>query len=503
MLTNSEDVGMISILKIATSRLTSADYATLKSAEARCLARGRSAMLVDLSAVRAVARSGLAALVEFQSEASQGMAVGFFGAREKVARDISRCALASLLTLFGSRKEALVAPNFRSRQLAGLKAVILVAGAGSRMVPLTVQTPKPLLDFLGRPVLDHVMRHLSGFGIRDFILNPGHLAPQFHAHVRSSPLRSVQFLNEGRRRGGRWQAAPLGSASTLRHLHHNHSAFDQDFLVLCGDAVTDIDVAALLEQHRASRADVTIAAQRVAPDQVHKYGIIDADRAGRICRFAEKPSPARAPSCLASSGIYVISPKALAQIAPDPDQDIAKDLLPRLLATGAHVQVYDTPFSWVDMGCPRDYFSGLSRGLRGLIPGILPIGHQVRRHVWAADGAEVSSRAVIVGPAFIGADAVIEAGAKLEGPVVVGAGARVCGRSLVRRSIVTAHTRVGDGTWVDDMIVAPEWTLDHRFADGKAQPLTPLEGIEAEVPISKASFVSATFVAQKFSGAAR
>ena len=88
MLTNSEDVGMISILKIATARLTSADYATLKSAQARCLARGRSAMLVDLSAVRRVARSGLAALVEFQSEAPQGLAVGFFGARDRVLEHV-------------------------------------------------------------------------------------------------------------------------------------------------------------------------------------------------------------------------------------------------------------------------------------------------------------------------------------------------------------------------------------------------------------------------------
>ncbi|WP_299419026.1 NDP-sugar synthase [uncultured Shimia sp.] len=480
MLTNSEDVGMISILKIATARLTSADYVTLKSAEARCLARGRSAMLVDLSAVRRVARSGLAALVEFQSEAPQGMAVGFFGARERVENDIARCALSSLLTLFKSRKDALVAPRFRARQLAGVKAVLLVAGSGSRMAPLSAHTPKPLLDFLGRPVLDHVMRHLSGFGIRDFILNPGHFAPQFHAYVRSSPLRSVQFLNEGQLRGDVWQADPLGSASTLRQLHQNHNAFDQDFLVFCGDAVTDIDVAALMEQHRASGADVTIAAQKVPPDQVYKYGIIDADRAGRVRRFVEKPSLQQAPSQLASCGIYVVSPRALSHVVPLPAQDIAQHLLPGLLAAGRHLQVYDAAFNWVDMGCPQDYFAGLSRGLRGLIPGVMPLGHLVRRHVWAADGANVSPRAVIVGPAFIGADAVVEAGAKLEGPVVVGAGARVCGRSLVRRSVISSQTRIGAGTWVDDMIVAPDWALDHRFSESHLQSLTPLEGVVSE-----------------------
>lgn len=482
MLTNSEDVGMISILKIAAARLTSADYVTLKAAEAQCAARGRSAILVDLSAVRRIARSGLAALVEFQSEAPHQMAIGFFGAGERVQEEISKCALARLLTVFKTRKDALAAPVFRARQLAGVKAVILVAGSGARMAPLSKATPKPLLDFLGRPVLDHVLRHLSGFGVRDFILNPGHLAPQFHTHVRSSPLRSFQFLNEGQWQGDHWQSAPLGSASTLRHLQRNTRAFDRDFLVFCGDAVTNIDVAAMVTQHRASGADVTIAAQPVPSAQVQKYGIIDTERSGRIRGFVEKPAPENAPSRLASCGIYVFAPRILKYVSAQSEQDIAQHLLPRLLASGRHLQVYDAPFSWVDMGTPYDYYCGLSRGLRGLIPDLVPNGQLIRRHVWAAAGAEVSPRAVIVGPAFIGADAVVEAGAKLEGPVVLGAGARVCGRSLVRRSVVCAQTRVTAGSWVDDMIVTPDWALDHRYMDSLAQPHTRLEGIVVEPP---------------------
>lgn len=503
MLTNSEDVGMISILKIAAARLTSADYATLKAAEAQCAARGRSAILVDLSAVRRIARSGLAALVEFQSEAPHQMAVGFFEAGERVQKEISMCSLSRLLRVFKARKDALAAPVFRTRQLTGVKAVILVAGQGARMAPLSRNTPKPLLDFLGRPVLDHVLRHLSAFGIRDFILNPGHLAPQFHAHVRSSPLRSFQFLNEGKWHGDQWQSAPLGSASTLRHLQRNTRAFDEDFLVFCGDAVTNIDVAALLAQHRASGADVTIAAQHVPPAQVQKYGIIDAERSGRICRFVEKPAPKDAPSCLASSGIYVFAPRVLKHVSAQSEQDIAQHLLPSLLAAGRHLQVYDAPFSWIDMGNPNDYFSGLPRGLRGLIPDLMPNGQLIRRHVWAADGAEISPRAVIVGPAFIGADAVVEAGAKLEGPVVLGAGARACGRSLVRRSVVCAQTRINAGTWVDDMIVAPDWALDHRHMDSNAQPHTPLDGIAVETLQDGAPLMQPQPVVQQAGGGAR
>lgn len=482
MLTQSEDVGMISILKIATTCLTSADYVSLKEAEAQCVARGRSAMLVDLSAVRRISRSGMAALVEFQSEAPCQMAVGFWGAKGRVAKHISRCPLAGLLTLFESRQAALAAPAFRQRQLAGVKAVILVAGTGSRMGPLSMTTPKPLLDFLGRPVLDRVMRHLCTFGIRDFVLNPGHLAPQFHAHIQSSALRSVQFLNEGSWQGGQWIAQPLGSASTLRSLQENGRVFDQDFLVLCGDAVTDIDVADLLAQHRVSGADITIAAQNVPRDQVQKYGIVDVDRTGRVRRFVEKPSPELAPSQLASTGIHVVSPRALQHIDASPGQDIALHLLPELLESGRRIQVYQKPFNWVDIGCGRDYFAGLSRALLGQLSHVVPEAREIRRHVWASPGADVSPRAVIVGPAFIGPDAVLEAGAKLDGPVVVGAGAKICARSLVRRSVICADTRVTAGTWVDDMIVSPDWAFDHRLAKGIPTTTCRMDGVD-RVPL--------------------
>ncbi len=481
MLTNCEDIGMITILKIATARLTSADFASLKAAEAQIVARGRSALLVDLSAVRRITRSGLAALVEFQSEAPRQLAIGFFGAGRAVQREFERCALATLLTLFATRQQALDAAPFRARRLAGVKAVLLVAGAGSRMAPMSRDTPKPLLDVLGRTVLDRLMGHLMRFGIRDFVLNPGHLAPQFHRQVRSSALRSVQFLNEGAFAGATWQAAPLGSASTLLKLQHQCAAFPEDFLVFCGDALTDVDLSDLMTVHRESGAEVTLVTQTVPADQVHKYGIIDADPRGRVRRFVEKPAPPAASPRLASTGIYVMHPRALARLNGGAGLDIARDLLPAILAAGGHVQVYDTPCTWVDMGCGRDYFAALSRGLRGLIPDVTPVGQEVRRHVWLAPGAHLSPRAVVVGPCYLGPDATVDAGAKLEGPCVIGAGARISSRTLIRRSVIWPQTTVAPGSWVDDMIAAPGWAVEHRLADGRPGRFAPLEGLSQTV----------------------
>ncbi|MBO9478212.1 NTP transferase domain-containing protein [Shimia sp. R11_0] len=477
MLTMSDDHGRITVIKLACSRLTSADFGTLRRAQVQAVQRGRSAFLVDLSAVRRITRSGLAGLVEFQSAAPREVVIGFFGACPAVAREIDRCALSRLLTVFETRAAALAAPAFRARRLAGMKAVVLVAGAGRRMAPLSAQTPKPLLDLMGRPVLEHVMAHLAGFGLRDVLINPGHLGPQFHARLSSAGLRPVQFFNEGRYLGPHWQAAPLGSASTLLAMQMQLSAFDEDFVVMCGDAISTVDLAEMASLHRRSGADVTLAVQQVPRDAVQNYGILEIDAQARVTGFVEKPTPEQAPSRLASTGIYIFHPRALRHLAYGSQQDIAHDLLPAILAAGGRIQAYQGAFDWCDIGCPRDYFLANSRALRGLLPQITPQGREIRRHVWAAPGAVVAPRAVIVGPCFIGADAVVEAGAKLEGPTVIGAGAHVSSRALVRRSIVMEQTAVAPGSWVDDMIVSGDWAVDHRFADGSEQPQEPMEGV--------------------------
>ncbi|WP_372887037.1 NDP-sugar synthase, partial [Shimia sp.] len=162
MLTNHEEVGNLTVLHAATNRMTSADMGPLCAARDRMLQQGRSAMLVDLGGVRQVARSGLAALTEFACSFGPGTRVGFFGARGPVAAALADCPLTAALPCFASRQQALADPGFRALQLAGTRALLLCAGAGSRMAPLTARMPKPMLDILGRPVLGHLMRHLGG-----------------------------------------------------------------------------------------------------------------------------------------------------------------------------------------------------------------------------------------------------------------------------------------------------------------------------------------------------
>lgn len=482
MLTNCEEVGQVSILQVASNRLTAADLRGLKSAVDRELDRGRASILFDLGGVRRMTRSGLAALVELHSQVPRGVSLGFFGAKPQVTEEILRCPLSSLLSYHSNRSQALDAPEFRQHRLAGLKAVILCAGAGTRMRPLSDEMPKPMLDVAGKSALLRNIEHLGRFGIRDIILNPGHHGPQIHGQFATNATRSIQFANEGVFVEGGWQARPLGSASTLVRLQARQSAFDTDFVVMCGDALSDIDVSDMIEAHRSSGADVTIAVQKVARKDVDKYGVVVANPTGRIVEFCEKPSVEVARSTLISTGIYVFSPRALIGMLDEPGQDIGKDLLPRILGRGGHLHAYEASFAWADLGNPHDYFRAQELVMRGEISGATPEGSMNREGVWCAPTAHISRQAVIVGPCFIAAGAQVSSGAHIEGPAVIGAGAQVSARSVVKNAMVQPDTLVQAGAWVQNMIVSKSWALDLNANIRQLQSNQPLEGVVEVAP---------------------
>ena len=464
MLSVSDDHGMIAVLKMASGRLSSGEFGPLQDALTHAVARGRSAVLVDLSAVRRITRSGLAALVEFHSEAPQGIALGYFAPGAAVLREFERCAVSRLLPIYSHMQEALSAPEFRMRRLAGVKAVVLVGEATPALGPLGNAQPAALLDLVGRPLVAHVMDHLADFGVRDFLLNPAHLGPMLHAEVQSCPRRSVQFLNEGHYVGGTWHATPLRPVQTLLNMQRRLTAFEADFLVVAGTCIRAIDYADMMDHHRRSGADITVAVSQGTGG--------DGESGLRTLSASTTPGDGRA-----AAQAFVVRPSLLRRLAQAEAAVQALDLLPAVLATGGQVQSYVVPELAPAIETENTYYRAVSRALRGLLRGVHPMGQEIRRHVWAAPGAEVSPRAVIVGPCFIGPKAKVAAGAKLEGPTVVLEEACAAERTLVRRAIVMPQTEIQAGTWVEDMVVAPEWAVDHRFAADERHTTEALEGV--------------------------
>jgi mannose-1-phosphate guanylyltransferase len=474
----------------------------------QALAADAAGVLIDLGAPEQYSHAGLAGLVELCTRLTVRTRPALCNIGAKLTAALTAFGLDRALPLYTSVAEALQVPAFQRLQLVGMKAVVLCAGSATRMQPMTLKLPKPMLDVAGQPLLAHVLAHLNRFGLRDIVLNPGHLGPSIPAYFGSAGngRQSLFYTAEGRQTAQGWQASVLGSASTLARLGSRHFAFQDDTFVLCSTALNDIDMARMLACHRATKADVTIAAHLVDEADVQRYGILVTEEGGRVTAFQKKPRRKETVSRLANTGIYLMRAQILNALAeeagkPAQGQDIADDLLPALLRAGARIQAYQDPFSWTEIGCGRDYYQAVAKVLQGQLEGVAPTGNRLADRLWVAPGAVVAADAEIAGPCHIGAGATIEPGARIVGPCAIGAGAIVESGTLVRDSLIWAGTRVGRGTWVDQMIAGPDWAINHHFADGHPKLARGLDGLSATAsPVESTSYRNDALVSKACSG---
>lgn len=459
----------LAVIKLSGRLVRASALQGLSETISKLLGQGRRGLLLDMSRVRGIGMAGLAALVELVARNPKAD-LAFCALPEKTLAFLRKSGLDRGLMVFPSVQAACGHPVFQRHSLSGTRAVLLCAGKGSRVAPLTEVTPKPMLDVAGRPVMHRIIDHLGQFGLDDVLLNPGHLGHEIISYFRSVPLSGTRltFVNEGGWTKRDWQGHPIGSASTLKRMQTRNAAFDDDLVVLCGDALIDLDLVEMMRAHRTSGADATIAALTVPGADVHKYGIIEASPNQTVTRFVEKPGPGVTESRLANSGIYIFKPEVL-ELLPDQDGlDIACDLLPSIMAAGGKIHAYAEPFAWVDIGCGRDYAQATRKCLTGAMSFAQPKGREIRPGVWAMPGAAVSPHARILGPCHIGSGVRVEAGAVLKGVCSVGAGSVVEARTVLSDCIVMPQTLVGSGAWAQDMILHADWAVDHVRADGNA-----------------------------------
>ena len=211
-----------------------------------------------------------------------------------------------------------------------MKAMILAAGKGTRLQPLTNFQPKPMLTLLGRPVLDSIIELLAGHGVRDIIINTSHLASEIENYFRDGSGRGVDiaYSFEGHLQGDTLHTRALGSAGGMRKIQDFSGFFDDTFMVLCGDALIDLDISAAVAEHRRRGALATLVTKDVPRDEVHKYGVVVTDSDGRITAFQEKPAPQEALSTTVNTGIYIFEPGIFEYIPAGREYDIGGQLFP-------------------------------------------------------------------------------------------------------------------------------------------------------------------------------
>ena len=344
-----------------------------------------------------------------------------------------------------------------------MKAMILAAGRGTRVRPLTETLPKPMIPILHKPVMEMLVDHLRKHGFNQIMVNTSYLAPQIEGYFRDGHQFGVSmaYSFEGVIENGELIDRPVGSAGALQKIQRHSGFFDEDFVVVCGDAVVDLDLGKLLAFHRARKSVATVALKKVAASELVNYGVAVLDAGGRIQKFQEKPAPGTELSDLANTGIYIFSPQIFDWIPNDGVYDIGGQLLPVLAAAGAPIHGMELPFEWLDIGRLSDYYRVVMQAMRGEAPPYNLPGECIRPDVRVGLNVRANfDKIKIHGPVFIGGSASIGDGCEIIGPVVIGANACIESGAQIGASIIMDHTRVSGFACYERKVVGPGFCFD-------------------------------------------
>jgi mannose-1-phosphate guanylyltransferase len=304
--------------------------------------------------------------------------------------------------------------------------MVLAAGLGTRLRPLTYEITKPMVPVLDRPVMAHILDLLDRHGFDETIANLHYFPDSIREHF-------------GERVTYRYEPELLGTAGGVRACAE---FFGEDaFLVISGDALTDIDLTALAARHREAGGIATLAVKKV-PD-TREFGVVLHDREGRITGFQEKPRPDEALSDLGNCGIYVFSPEIFDYFPERTFVDWAQDVFPVLLANDVPFYIHEVREYWNDVGSLGELRQGTFDALRGELR-LEVEGEEVAPDVVVSGGRPLPEDAEVEGPAWIGSDVTIGSGVRLMGPVVLGDGATVGDRAQLRETIVFPGTHIAD-----------------------------------------------------------
>ena len=264
------------------------------------------------------------------------------------------------------------------------KAMILAAGQGTRVRPLTSDLPKPMVPILGKPVMEYLIEHLARYGITQIMINVAFQHRKIESHFGDGHRWGVEigYSYEGVRDHGDIVPKPMGSAGGMKKIQDFSGFFDETTVVLCGDALIDLDFGAALFEHRTKGAVASVVTLDVPREEVQNYGIVTADKAGRVLSFQEKPQPAEAQSTLASTGIYIFEPAVLDLVPSNRVFDIGSQLFPLMVERGLPFFAQSRFFNWIDIGRLADYWSVLQRVLCGEVAQMDMPGRELRPDVW-------------------------------------------------------------------------------------------------------------------------
>jgi mannose-1-phosphate guanylyltransferase len=345
-----------------------------------------------------------------------------------------------------------------------MKAMILAAGKGTRVRPLTYDLPKPMIPVLGKPVMAYLIEHLRKHGVTEIMVNVSHLHEKIEEYFGEGEQYGVQigYSFEGyTKEDGEVVAVPIGSAGGMKKIQEFGGFFDDTTIVLCGDALIDLDLKAALAEHRRKGAMASVITREVSWDKVSSYGVVVTDKNGRITQFQEKPKQEDALSNFISTGIYIFEPEVIDLIPSGVEFDIGSQLFPLLAEKGMPFYAQGRPFNWLDIGSVSDYWEVLQNVLTGEVNHMDVPGIQIEPGLWTGLNTSIDWRGTTIkGPVYIGSGVKIEAGTTIIGPTWIGHGSHICEGAEIVRSVLFEYTRVLNDVTLNEMIVFKDYSID-------------------------------------------
>jgi mannose-1-phosphate guanylyltransferase/phosphomannomutase len=327
-----------------------------------------------------------------------------------------------------------------------MKAVVMAGGSGSRLRPLTIERPKPMVPIVNKPVLSHILDLLKRYQITQVVITVQYLADMIQDYFGdgSSLGMHIHYSVE---------ETPLGTAGSVKNAQ---DFLDDTFLVISGDALTNFNLHKLAKYHKSKGALATLALYNLA--NPIDYGVINLASDGRIVRFHEKPGRGSVMSDYINTGIYVLEPEILDFFEPNIPFDFAKDLFPVLHEQGHPLYGYIAQGYWCDIGNIAEYMQANADALEGLVEG-LELGPEMGKDVWAGPDVEIAPNVHLEGPIYLGQSVQVKSGAVIRGPTVIRDYTVVDNEAQIDRSVLWRNCYIGQRAQINGAVILRQCSL--------------------------------------------
>ena len=334
-----------------------------------------------------------------------------------------------------------------------VQAIIMAGGKGSRIRPLTLSRPKPLIPVANRPMIDYIIEKLEINGYYDIVVTLNYLKTQLKKQLKKTHSQlNIKYSVE---------KTPMGTAGGVRNAK---KLLNDTFFVLSGDVMVDINLKKLLEFHREKNALATILLTPVE-DPAH-FGIAVMDQDNQINKFLEKPGPEEVFSKIANTGTYVLEPEIFDYMDNTKSEiDFSKDVFPRLIQEKAGIYGFISRGYWNDVGRPETFLKAnrdvLNRKIFPVPPG-KHLDESVGKFgdIWVGKDVQIDDKTRIMGPVVIGDNSKIEKNCILGKDTVIGENVLVEENTTIKGSVIFSDTKIMANSYLKDCIVDSECTLD-------------------------------------------